>query len=295
VKKFNESCVEVLEDDQLGSLTIEEYAKYKGLGFDFLKWYILPMSSALWSTPVKTTMKFPVRSLVRFFKNHGLLGLDTQFQWYTVDGGSEEYKKRLIEPFKALIEVGVSAKAIELRDDKVLVTDSNGQEVLYDKVVVATHADEALSLLIEPTKDEKRLLSKFEYQVNDTVLHTDEKIMPDAKKVWSSWNYVINDEEQQGVCTYWMNCLQGVSKDLNYFVTLNGGDLIDQKKILRRFKYEHPVFTVEAMNAQSELSKLNTDGRIFYCGSYFKNGFHEDALKSAVDVCSLILGRDPWS
>ena len=297
VNRFNAICPEVLEDDDLGNLTIAEYARHRELGNDFLKWYILPMSAALWSTPISTTEQFPVRSLVRFFKNHGLLGLNTQFQWYTVDGGSEVYKQRLIESFRTAIRLESKVVSVAETENGATVTTMDGQTEHYDEVVIATHADQALSLLTQPTDLQQALLAPFRYQVNATVLHTDASLMPERKLVWSSWNYRITRKDQQGVCTYWMNKLQGVSDRENYFVTLNGEDLISPDKVLRTFQYEHPIFTVAAMQAQHDLPLLNQQGHIFFCGSYFRNGFHEDALRSAVDLATLKApnGIDIWS
>jgi uncharacterized protein len=289
VNRFNAICPEVLEDDDLGNLTIAEYARHRELGNDFLKWYILPMSAALWSTPISTT--------VRFFKNHGLLGLNTQFQWYTVDGGSEVYKQRLIESFRTAIRLESKVVSVAETENGATVTTMDGQTEHYDEVVIATHADQALSLLTQPTDLQQALLAPFRYQVNATVLHTDASLMPERKLVWSSWNYRITRKDQQGVCTYWMNKLQGVSDRENYFVTLNGEDLISPDKVLRTFQYEHPIFTVAAMQAQHDLPLLNQQGHIFFCGSYFRNGFHEDALRSAVDLATLKApnGIDIWS
>ncbi len=297
VNRFNAICPEVLEDNYLGALTIAEYARHRHLSNDFLKWYILPMSAALWSTPIATTEQFPVKSLVRFFKNHGLLGLNTQFQWYTVDGGSEVYKQRLIATFKDRINTEQPVVSVTDTGSGVAVTTKGGATETFDQVVIATHADQALSMLSSPTDQQLRLLSPFNYQINTTVLHTDASLMPQRKRIWSSWNYRITRREEQGVCTYWMNKLQGVSDRENYFVTLNGEDLIDKEKILRTYKYEHPIFTTAAMRAQDDLPLLNKTGNIFFCGSYFRNGFHEDALRSAVDLATQKApdGIDIWN
>jgi predicted NAD/FAD-binding protein len=295
VQWFNNHAEEVLHDEKLGELSIKDYAAHAGLGEEFLQWYIIPMSSALWSTPVETTLLFPVRSLVRFFKNHGLLGLNTQFQWYTVKGGSSRYKQKLIASYKDRIRMdGISG--IKEKGTGIELTTVSGDRLDFDRVIIATHADQALEMLDSPSALQHALLSPFSYQVNHTVLHTDHSVMPKDKKVWSSWNYrVIGKENPRGICTYWMNSLQGISEKVDYFVTLNGADRIDPGKVIRAFDYEHPVFTVEAMKAQERLHELNKQGRVYFCGSYFRNGFHEDAFRSAVEVCALIKEGDAWT
>jgi predicted NAD/FAD-binding protein len=159
--------------------------------------------------------------------------------------------------------------------------------VEYDRVIVACHADEALAMLDAPTAQEKTLLGKFHYQENLTVLHTDESVMPKSKRVWSSWNYRVEEKNGKMVasCIYWMNSLQHISGKKNYFVSLNDPDNIDESKILNTINYTHPLFDMEAVRAQNELQNLNRTGPVYFCGSYFKYGFHEDALASAVELC----------
>lgn len=291
LNKFNAVCLEVLDNKELQTLSIAEYVSLKGWGKDLLNWYLLPMSSALWSTPPDTSAQFPALSLVRFFKNHGFLGLNTQFQWYTVDGGSEEYKKRLIAPFKDRIQVNSKITGLRRLADKIEITNLHGQQFLFDKVIVATHGNQALELLSDASDKEKQLLLPFQYQLNKATLHTDASIMPNVRSVWSSWNYRTEmiQNELVASCTYWMNSLQDVSKKKNYFVTINDPGCIDKQHIIKEIMYEHPVFTVEAMEAQARLPELNQNGRVYFCGSYFRYGFHEDALMSANQVCDIIL------
>jgi len=288
--RFNKECMEVLEDINLALLSISEYCKYKKFNDDLLNWYLLPMSSALWSTPPETTATFPAVTLVRFFKNHGFLGLNTQFQWYTVDGGSEEYKKRLIFPFKDKIRINSIVKKVKRKTEGVEITTANGETLLFDKVIVATHADEAHLILEETMTSEKAMLAPFHYEKNRTILHTDDSVMPKTRRAWSSWNYCTEKIENKLVsaCTYWMNSLQQVSKNKNYFVTINECKPIDKNKILKEIIYEHPIFTVEAMKMQKYLPEMNYNGQVYFCGSYFRYGFHEDALMSAVAVCNRI-------
>ncbi len=296
LNKFNQECLEVLDHPEFHSLSVRAYVRKKKWNNDLLNWYLLPMSSALWSTPPETTARFPILSLVRFFKNHGFLGLNTQFQWFTVDGGSEEYKKRLIAPFKENIKTNSQVVKVQRTENAVKVELYDGRSENFDRVIIATHADEALQLLRDPSATEMEVLTPFTYEKNTATLHTDETVMPDLKKVWSSWNYRLDKIEGKMIssCNYWMNSLQNVSDQKNYFVSINDPGIIREDKIITRVNYTHPIFTVEAMKMQNRLPELNGGNQLYFCGSYFRYGFHEDAFMSAVAVCEKILGRDVW-
>ncbi len=287
IARFNEESIKILDDSAYNNHTIGQYIQEKGFGDDMLQRYLIPMSSAVWSTPLEKMLDFPAQTLVRFFYNHGFLGLNTQHQWYTVEKGSKSYRDIIMAPFKNKLKLNDPVVKVIRQNGKALVRTKSGAETEFDKVIIAAHGNEALAMLDKPTDDEQRLLSTFKYQMNRTVLHTDSSVMPKSKRVWSSWNYRI--EEKQGKTysstIYWMNSLQNVSKKKDYFVSLNDPENIDPKKILKVIDYEHPLFDVEAIKAQSELNKLNEAGPVYYCGSYFKYGFHEDALSSAVDLC----------
>ena len=290
LKRFNKECLEVMEKEELWQFSILEYCKYKKFGDDLLNWYLLPMSSALWSTPPETTSTFPAITLVRFFQNHGFLGLNTQFQWYTVEGGSEEYKKLLIAPFKDQIRINTAVSKITRQETGIEIITDSGESLVFDKVIIATHADQATNMLDASFIAEKKMLAPFRYEKNRAILHTDESVMPATRRAWSSWNYCteLKDNRMTSACTYWMNSLQQVSKNKNYFVSINESKTISKNKIIKEIIYEHPIFTVEAMRMQNQLSEINGNGKVFFCGSYFRYGFHEDALMSAVEVCKLI-------
>jgi predicted NAD/FAD-binding protein len=238
-------------------------------------------------------LDFPAVTLVRFFLNHGFLGLDTQHQWYTPVNGSQSYREILIKPFKDRIRVNRKAVKVSRYDDKVVVYASDGSQQTFDRVIIAAHGDQALKMLQDPTGTEERLLSNFKYQHNKAVLHTDAAIMPKTKLAWSSWNYRIKEENGtlKPSTIYWMNRLQQVSDNKDYFVSINPHADLDEKKILKEIDYEHPLFDVPAMNAQADLHKLNQDGPVYFCGSYFKYGFHEDAFASAVQLCEHLLSK----
>jgi len=297
IGRFNKESVKIVDDPKYADYSIGRYIKEFGFGEEMLWKYLVPMSSAVWSTPMEQMLDFPAVTLIRFFQNHGFLGLDTQHQWYTLDKGSQSYREILIRPFKDRIHINRKAIKIARSNGKVTVHASDGSQETFDRVIIATHGDQALQLLEGPTNDEQRWLSCFKYQYNKATLHTDESIMPKTKLAWSSWNYRI--QMQNGQLTpstiYWMNQLQGVSDKKNYFVSINPHDNIDPKKIIREIDYEHPLFDVPAINAQAQLHKLNQNGPVYFCGSYFKYGFHEDAFASAVQLCSQLLGKPVYN
>jgi predicted NAD/FAD-binding protein len=297
INKFNELAPKILDDDKYSNLTLGEFAMQSGFTRDLLDHYLVPMSSAVWSTPPDLMLKFPAVTLARFFYNHGFLGLNTQHQWYTVDGGSREYVKLMIHEIKPKININNPIKSVFQENGKVIILDQSDQKYTFDKVIIATHGDEALNMLRDPSKKQKEYLKEFHYYKNIATLHTDDSLMPKKKLAWSSWNYRTENINGNLVShtIYWMNRLQGISKKINYFLSINDPGLIDPKKVLRTISYHHPLFSLDAIKVQSKLSELNKEGEIYFCGSYFKYGFHEDAFASGHDVAKIILGRDPWS
>jgi uncharacterized protein len=291
ISRFNTESVKIMDDPKYKDYTIGEYIAEFKFGEDMLWKYLVPMSSAVWSTPMDKMLDFPAQTLIRFFYNHGFLGLNTQHQWYTLENGSQAYRKLLIEPFKEKIHIHKKVIRAVRENGKVTLHFEQGEPQTFDKVVFASHADETLSILDNPTVLEKELLSCFKYQYNKATVHTDEAIMPKTKLTWSSWNYRIEEKNGKQIPTtiYWMNSLQGVSKNKNYFVSINALDgSIDGSKIIREIDYTHPLFDTAAINAQARLHELNQTGPIYFCGSYFKYGFHEDAYASAVKLCQTV-------
>lgn len=297
IGRFNTECEEVLNDPRYYEMSLGEYVRQKQYGEDMLYKYLIPMSSAVWSTPIDAMLEFPAYTLVRFFKNHGFLGLNTQHQWYTVVNGSQSYRELMIEPFRHKIKTSSQVARVERSTTSATVVLKNGERRTFDKVIFASHADETLSLLNEPTDLEQRLLSPFKYQENIALLHTDEAVMPKTKRTWSSWNYRIDADANGNLSPatiYWMNSLQQVSKKKNYFVNINGEERVNPLSVIKRIIYTHPVFSVDALKAQQDLPTINQSGPVYFCGSYFRYGFHEDAFKSAVDLSSEILKESVW-
>jgi predicted NAD/FAD-binding protein len=301
INRFNREAIAALSDPATASLTLGEYVRRRGYGADFLDLYLVPMGSAVWSTPPGLMEQFPAATLLRFFHNHGFLGLDTQHPWRTVEGGASTYVENMSRPWRDRIRLGTRAVRVSRRRGRVVVEAGDGSTGEFDRLILACHGDQALRLLADPTADEARILGAFRYQENTATLHTDEAVMPRTRLAWSSWNYEVSRDAAGGRSTathYWMNSLQGVSDRANYFVSINRPEIIDPAKVVRTIRYEHPLFDLGAIPAQKELPALNRAAGgstgTYYAGSYFRFGFHEDALLSAVQASGLILGRDPW-
>jgi predicted NAD/FAD-binding protein len=291
IARFNKESLEVLDNEAYAGFTVGQYVRKKGFGEDMLWKYLVPMSSAVWSTPMDQMLDFPITTLVRFFKNHGFLGLNTQHQWYTLDKGSQSYREILIRPFRERIKVNSEVVKVRRIGQQVEVVCASGESSLFHKVIFASHANETLAMLSDATQTEKRLLMPFKYQKNIAMVHTDESVMPVNRRTWSSWNYSIADVNgtPEATTVYWMNRLQGVSDKKNYFVSINPlPGSVSPEKIIRSIEYEHPLFDVAAINAQAELDSLNHGGPVYFCGSYFRYGFHEDAYASAVKLSTYL-------
>ena len=318
INRFNREAVVALNDPATQNETLGDYVRRRGYGEDFFNLYLVPMSSAVWSTPPEQMLAFPATSLLRFFHNHGFLGLSTQHQWWTVDGGAKTYVEKITVPFRDRLHLRQAATRVIRTPRSVTVMTASGEAHAFDHVILACHGDEALRLLVNPTHDEARLLREFKFQANIATLHTDASVMPRTKLAWSAWNYEIARDSgsdgsggtgfpardgspvQASTAThYWMNKLQGVSDRENYFVTINRPESIAPDRVLRRIHYEHPLFSLGAVRAQADIPALNLAGRTtthtYFAGAWQRYGFHEDGLLSAVRLSEQLLGRDPWS
>ncbi len=301
INRFNSEAVAALEDPAIQDETLGAYVKRRGYGDDFFNLYLVPMSSAVWSTPPALMLEFPATTLLRFFHNHGFLGLSTQHPWWTVEGGAKTYVAKITAPWQDRIRLDQPATRVVRTPRGVVIMTASGQAQVFDHVILACHGDQALRLLANPTLAEARVLSAFRYQSNMATLHTDASVMPRTRLAWSSWNYELNREKSGRVSSathYWMNSLQGVSDRENYFVSINRPEAIAPERVLRRIEYEHPLFSLEAVRAQAEIPGLNAAAHggteTYFAGAWQRFGFHEDGLLSAVRVCEQVLGRDPW-
>jgi predicted NAD/FAD-binding protein len=303
INRFNQEAAAAIESSRRQApsadraMSLGDYVRERNYGDHFLNYYLLPMSCAVWSSPPDNMLQFPAMTLLRFFYNHGFLGLHTQHPWRTVVGGACSYVDKLTAPFRDRIHLRRGAVAVRRDPDRVAVTDEAGYTLHYDHVVLACHADQALSMLQDADSEERAVLGQFKYQPNTALLHTDARVMPRTTRCWSSWNYRIDHDEQQCVApstVYWINRLQGISTRRNYFVSINGEETLAPDSVLERIAFEHPLFDDAAIAAQSQLPQLNQRRTgVYLCGSYFRYGFHEDALSSALQL-SRLLAEDVW-
>ncbi len=301
VDRFNREAVAALADPTWAGVSLGDYVRRRGYGGDFLDLYLVPMSSAVWSTPADKMLAFPATTLLRFFHNHGFLGLHTQHQWWTVDGGAQAYVQRITHPWRDRIRHGNKIVRVRRENGGAVLTTAHGATEYFDRVILACHADQSRQLLADPTPEEARLLAEFHYQPNLATLHTDASVMPRTPLAWSAWNYSIARDPAGRISPathYWMNCLQGVSDRENYFVSINGAERINPAKVLKTIPYEHPLFSLGAVQAQAGLPALHAAaaGRTetYFAGAWTRYGFHEDGFLSAVNLGQLLLGRDPW-
>jgi uncharacterized protein len=294
IMRFNKHAESVADNP---SLTIAELLDRLGTGEWFRDHYITPFSGAIWSTPTNGILDFPAQALVRFFRNHALLGYTDQHQWYTVKGGSVEYVRRLQASLVAHgvdLRVGAPIAGVRRVAGGVMVRPVGGEWDMFDEVVFATHSDDTLRLLSDPTGIERLALSAVRYQPNDAVLHADTSLMPKSRKVWSSWSYV---EPKGGPgdridLTYWMNSLQPIPMDDPLFVTLNTDRPIRDDLIHDTVTFRHPVYDLAALEAQATIRSINGQNGTWFCGAWLRNGFHEDGIATAVAVATAIKARD---
>lgn len=271
------------------TMTIAELVNDLQLGPWFVQYYLMPICGAIWSTPPNEIRNYPAASLLRFFRNHALLSATGQHQWYTVDGGSVEYIKRLETHLKLLgctLRLGTPVAAVTRDALGVTIKTQCGAQDSFDHVVFACHSDQALKLLAKPTPTEHKALSDIRYQANRVTLHCDPSQMPKRRACWSSWVYKsdnVGQEQALGV-TYWMNKLQAIDESDPLFVTLNAATQIDEAKIYDETTLYHPVFDAAALDAQQVIQTINGDNRTWFTGAYLRNGFHEDGFHSAVQV-----------
>ena len=258
--------------------------------------YLLPMTAAIWSSSPEKMRDFPVAFLFAFLKNHGLLGLNTHFQWKTVKGSSAVYRDKILEACGETISLSSKVTGVSRTGEKIRIGLANGESYDADAAIMASHADQSLRMLKEPTGEERLLLGAFDYRSNRATVHRNPHWMPKLKRNWSSWNLRLSkarDGTNRYTATYYMNLLQNLRCGERFFVTLENPEPIPAEDAFFQFDYEHPVFNPATFEAQKNLPELNGKQGLYYCGSYFKNGFHEDAFASAVSVCEALTGERP--
>jgi hypothetical protein len=280
------------------SHTLGDYLDHGRYGRPFRDDHLLPMAGAIWSAPCASILGYPASAFIRFFDNHGLFMLSGRPQWRTVEGGSISYVEKLAAGFAGAIRLNVDLTAIVRRKHDVAIHDRRHGVETFDDVVIATHADQALALLSDASEEEKSILGRFRYSRNDAVLHTDARAMPLRRSVWSSWNHVeAQPQEDESISvTYWMNRLQALDTETPLLVTLNPRLPLREELVLRRETYFHPLFDRAAIEAQGKLWTLQGNNRTWFCGAYFGSGFHEDGLQSGLAVAEALGGvKRPWS
>ncbi len=297
IVRFNQLAKQDLKKQIPIDITLDDYLEYHQFSYQLQQQYLLPMAAAIWSCPDETMLQFPACSFLQFFANHGLLNINDRPQWRTVNQGSYQYIKALLQIFKGELLTNEPATQVHRQKHQIVVTTSK-QKISCDQVVFACHADEVLPILNNPTPEEQQVLSAFSYQENVAYLHTDQHLMPKQQRVWSSWNYLKSQQHnvaQSSVSvTYWMNLLQQLECRKNYFVSLNPFTLPKDSNIIREITYHHPVFTVNALKAQLLIPTLQGKQNTWFCGSYCGYGFHEDGLQSAIAVANQLNCSAPW-
>lgn len=279
---FNEKAnADLANNSKDLDLNLGEYIE--SFGQAFKDRYILPMGGAIWSTPTDEMNKFPARTFLTFFKNHGLLGVDTHHQWLTVSNGSINYVNKIKEYIKGNIYLNSDVIKVRRLEDKVILIHEDGKESTYDKVVFAMHAPDALKMIENPTLQEVEILSAFKYKENKAVLHNDTSILYPNKKIYAAWNYTTSSDNKNAVTlTYWINTLQNLKSIKEYFVTLNEPSNINKK--IEDISYEHPQFTRLAVKSQKRKDEICGKNNSYFAGAYWRYGFHEDGLYSANEL-----------
>ena len=284
ILKFYKLCDKISNIDQV--ITLDEFLKKNRWSKRFINYHIIPMVSAIWSMPPYEAGKMPMNFFLKFFQNHGLFKLRNRPQWYTVAHRSKTYVNKVLSKISGEYFKNYKINSIQRVSSGVQVYYGGANEFFdYDKVILATHADQALSLIKNPTDQEIKTLSNFDYKKNLAVLHCDESVMPKNKKVWSSWNtYVDPKNLNKSSLTYWLNLLQNINCEKNIFLTLNPLKEIPNEKIYKKIEFTHPYYDQKALDNQKNLKNIQNKENLLFCGSYFGYGFHEDGIKSSIEM-----------
>ncbi len=289
ILRFNKQALVYIERD--AEITLQDCLDHLNMGDWFRRYYLLAMGAAIWSCSVDTIMKFPARSFLQFFKNHGLLSVNNRPQWYTVTGGSREYVARLTKSFKDKIRLGAGVQTVK-REGKQWLVDGE----VFDQVIFACHADEALRMMEDPSPYQG-VIGQFDYQDNHIIVHSDTSFMPRNKNCWASWVYLSEGKEDAKnvvSLSYWMNNLQNLDPEYPVIVTLNPGRRPQEDLIMDEHYFSHPIFDLKAIKAQQNIQDIQGQNGVWFCGAYQRYGFHEDGLLSAVNVAKAMGVKIPW-
>ena len=297
IMRFNRLAQQALSKSLPAQMGVGQFLDSHGFSETFRSRYLYPMAAAIWSCPRDQIAQFPAVSFLRFFANHGLIRLADRPQWLTVEGGSSSYMNRLISDLGQRVQPNAQVAQVERTAHGVDLIEKDGTRQSFDEVVLACHSDQALHLLADPSPSERCLLGAIPYQANRVLLHRDPALMPRERRVWSSWNYFSRSAEdgaQAVSVTYWMNSLQRLATTNDYFVSLNPLDEPRDEAIAAEFEYEHPVFTTAALEAQKQLHRIQGRSHTWYAGAWTGYGFHEDGMRSGVEVAQALGATLPW-
>ncbi|WP_026376955.1 NAD(P)/FAD-dependent oxidoreductase [Aestuariibacter salexigens] len=292
ILRFNKQCKALLESDQdIHGVSLGDFLTQHGYSQAFADNYILPMCAAIWSASLAQIKRFPLPFFLQFFNNHGLLNVTDRPQWRTLIGGSRQYIAPLTKGYAERIHLNSPVTSVEPQQQQYLVTAEGHEPSLYDEVIFACHSDQALKMLASPTQVQQDVLGSIPYAMNEVVLHTDTRLLPERKLAWASWNYLIKGYEGEELApasvTYNMNILQRLDDaPVTFCVTLNNSEDIDPDKILGKYHYAHPQFSQKMVEAQRRRGEICGQNGLHFCGAYWYNGFHEDGVRSALDVCN---------
>ncbi len=294
VLRFNSEVSERVKREP--AITLGELIEAMGLSDWFKRYYLLPIAGAIWSSRPEQMLAFPAHLFVSFFENHGLLSMNGQPQWLTVDGGSERYVERISAPFMHRVHSSCGVTKVQRTASGVLITDVSGAEHIHDHVVFACHSDQALGLLADAGDAEASALGAVKYQPNVAILHKDVQFMPKRRRCWASWNYHADGEGDETAIslTYWMNNLQNIDPAYPLFVTLNPTRAVDKAHVFDTHLFHHPVFDTAAIAAQKRLMHMQGQRNTWFCGAYMGHGFHEDGVVSAMAVAQRLGVLIPW-
>lgn len=300
ILRFNREAPGQLDAGILDGVSLGDWVVANGYGTWFRDRFLLPMGGAIWSTPIDEMMAFPARSFVSFFRNHDLMtGLGAAQRWRTVTGGSREYVSRAIRALGPRAQAGRTAVAVTRTGGRPTLRFSDGQEAVYDHVVLAAHAPQSLALMTDPDPQERAILGAFRTAPNRAVLHADPALMPRRRKVWSSWNFLSDgakaDAQRPAPVTYWMNRLQGIDPRHPLFVSLNPDRDPDPARVFGTFAYDHPLYDAAAFAAQDALDDIQGRGGLWYAGAWTGFGFHEDGLRSGLRVAAALGASPVWA
>ncbi len=300
INRFYKNAPKESKSELKNDYTLGQYLKDNNYSKTFIDDHLIPQAAAIWSTSPKEVLEYPFGSFLGFFENHGLLELDMKkrIEWRTILGSSREYVMAIKNEIKNKIKTNCPINKVKKIEEHIIITDLFGNEYVFDEVVFACHPNEALKLIENPSFDEKNILGAINYSSNEVILHCDEKLMPKIKSSWASWNFIANKNQDNGnVCvTYWMNLLQSIGKEKNYFVTLNPIMQIDKSKIIKKMVFDHPKFDAKALEAQKNIVNIQGKRGFWFAGAYMGFGFHEDGIQAglcvAENICKILR---PWA